>query len=253
MFHKKLKLKILAGFMLLVAMLALAGTISITEFVKLSKSFTAIIDDNYKSIQAAKSMLESLEREDSGYLLLLLGQTEEGKKIIASADSSFKLAYGIARNNITENDEGYYIDTILSTYLTFKLKLMEPVFESGNIRLIEKYKTEVHKNFLNAKNAVGKLMDLNQKSMHEEAASLKDKSHRAIMPGIISIIASLVFALLLSFFISKYFVNPIIKLTHAIGNYRPGVQVFDFGVKSEDEIKNLEQEIIFLIERLGNK
>ena len=212
MFQKKLKLKIFAGFMLLVIMLALAGTISIIEFIKLSRSFTAILDDNYKSIEASKSMIEALEREDSGYLLLLLGQTSEARQIIASADSSFTKAFNIAKNNITEENETQYIDTILNTYMAFNLKLMEPVFDTISRSRIDIYKTDVHKSFLNAKHAVNRLMDLNQKSMYNEAALLRDRSHRAIMPGIVAIIASLVFALLLSFFISSYFVSPIIKL-----------------------------------------
>jgi CHASE3 domain sensor protein len=239
--HRRLKLKIFTGFMLLVAMLALAGTISIIEFIKLSRSFTSIIDDNYKSIEASKSMLEVLEREDSGYLLLLLGQTSEGKKIINSADSSFAKAFDIARNNITEENENQYIDNISNAYMAFNLKLMKPIMDTSSRSEIDIYKTDVHISFLNAKYAVNKLMDLNQTSMHKEAGLLKDKSYRAIVPGIVAIIASLVFALLLSFFISIYFVRPIIKLTESIRKYRPGVQVFDFDIKSEDEIKTLEQ------------
>lgn len=250
MLHKKLKLKILAGFMLLVAMLALAGIISIIEFTMLSKSFTSIMDDNYKSIEASKSMLEALEREDSGYLLLLLGQTNEGRQIIIAADSSFRAAYNITKNNITEENEAQFIDTILSTYMAFNLKLMEPIFDTISRSRIDIYKTDVHKSFLNAKHAVNKLMNLNQKSMYNQAGFLRDRSHRAIMPGIVAIIASLVFALLLSFFISRYFVRPIIKLADSIRNYRPGVQIYDFNIKSEDEIKTLEQEIVNLIDRL---
>jgi HAMP domain-containing protein len=251
MIHKKLKFKIIAGFMLLIAMLALAGTISITEFIRLSNSFNALIEDNYKSIEASKTMLEALEREDSGFLLLLLGQKEQGNFIIASADSSFLKAFKTAEGNITEENESQYIDTILQRYNLYKEKLMKPISDTTVQYHIDLYHNNIHKSFLNAKHAINKLMYLNQSSMHAEAAHLKDKSQRAIMPGIVAIAASLIFALLLNFFITRYFISPIIKLTNSIRNFKPGFQTLGFDVESEDEIKALEQEIIYLVERLG--
>ena len=53
---KKLKLKILAGFMLIVALLIVAGTVSIIEFIKLSKSVNSLIEDNYKTIESSKQI-----------------------------------------------------------------------------------------------------------------------------------------------------------------------------------------------------
>ena len=102
---KKLKLKILAGFMLIVALLIVAGTVSIIEFIKLSKSVNSLIEDNYKTIESSKRMLEALERNDSGVLLILLGEMEEGKDIIHEANISFIQAFGVAKNNITEANE----------------------------------------------------------------------------------------------------------------------------------------------------
>jgi HAMP domain-containing protein len=252
MIQKKLKFKILAGFMLLVAMLALAGAISIIEFIKLSSSFTAIIDDNYKSIEASRKMLLALEREDSGYLLQLLGQANDGKKTIFAADTSFENAFSIAKNNITEKDENVYIGSIQKAYENYKQLLYRPVMDSVNLSKIDVYNYEVHKSFLEVKHQVENLMALNQKSMHQQSSILIEKSHRAIMPGIVAICASLIFALLLSYFISKYFVKPIIMLSEAIAKYKPGIQIFDFNIQTRDEIKTLEQEIIYLIDRINN-
>ena len=63
--HMKLRMKIMSGFLILVIMLALAGIFSIYELTTISSSVQSLLDDNYKSIIAAKKMIEALERHPS--------------------------------------------------------------------------------------------------------------------------------------------------------------------------------------------
>jgi lipopolysaccharide export LptBFGC system permease protein LptF len=197
-------------------MLAVAGAISIIEFRWLTNYVESLIQDNYKSIEASKSMLEALEREDSGILLLMLGEWQEGSKIIQAADSSFMEALKIAENNLTEENEDKYINKIKENYTQFKENWQRPIAETDKQGNLLWYKNESHKLFANTKNAVTEIMNLNQKSMYKEASELKEKSKRAIMHGIVSILAALIFSLLLNFFITRYFVRPISQLNNAI-------------------------------------
>ena len=98
----RLRYKILSGFLLIVAMLIVAGSFSIIEFSKISKSVEDLLDDNYRSIEASKTLLEALEREDSGVLLLLHGNWKEGREVIEYGDSLFNESINIVENNITE-------------------------------------------------------------------------------------------------------------------------------------------------------
>lgn len=236
--------------MLFIVMLAIAGLISIIEFRWLSNSVHGLIQDNYKSIEASKAMLGALEREDSGILLLMLDDLQEGRKIINSADSTFLIALKTAKNNLTETNEEEYIINIEKTYLTFKSKWERPIVDTDKQGNLLWYKNEIHLSFLNAKNAVNELMSLNQTSMYNDASELKEKSKRAMMPGIVSIIAALIFSVILNFFITKYFVNPISELTDAVNRYSIGDHEFETSLQSEDEIKNLEKAIGELLGRL---
>lgn len=235
---------------MLVALLMAAGAVSTIEFLKLSRSVTALIDDNYKTIEASKSMIEALEREDSGILLVLLGEVETGRDIVHTADSLFLASFKIAKNNITEENEDAHIYRIDSLYKEFKSKWRLPINSMQNQVQISIYHKDIHKSFLNVKNAVNDLMTLNQRSMFEEATMLKEKSHRAIMPGIVAIIGGLVFSLLLSFFISKYFVSPISEIAEAVRSFNLKDKALRTSIKSDDEIKKLETEINNLIARL---
>jgi methyl-accepting chemotaxis protein len=247
----KLKFKILAGFMLLVALLMTAGAVSILEFIKLSKSVDALIEDNYKTIEVSRTMLEALERKDSGILLLILGQREEGKEIIRSAEKAFDEAFKIAKNNITETNEDKYIENIERLYSKFKVEIDEIIFDKSRVGDIGWYQGEIYQTFLEVKHAVDELMKINQNSMYSEASILKEKSHRAIMPGIVAIVGGLVFSLILSFFISRYYVKPLTDLTEAIKTFHPREKNLRSNIKTEDEIKKIEVEVNNLIARLA--
>jgi HAMP domain-containing protein len=247
---KRIKLKILAGFMLLIALLMVAGAVSVVEFVKLSSSVNALIEDNYKTIEASKKLLESLERKDSGVLLMLLGERDEGRMIIDSANANFEFAYEIVKNNITETNEEDYIAKIDSLSATFNANVSEVLNNNIAIGDMVWYQRELYQSFSQVKHAVDDLMMLNQSSMYEEATMLKNKSHRAVMPGIVAIVGALVFSLILSFFISKYFVAPLSNLAEAIRSFHPRENYLKSSIKSEDEIKRIEDEVNALIVRL---
>lgn len=250
MMKKKLKLKILAGFMLLVALLMVAGAMSIIEFYKLSRSVTALIEDNYKTIEATKSMIEALERKDSGILLLLLGESKEGIETIKAGEVAFAKSLNIAKNNITELNEENYIERIDSLYSLYKNKVEISIYNSLKVGDMNWYNSEIHHSFIEVKHAIDELMNLNQVSMYTEATLLKEKAHRAIMPGIVAIVGALIFSLLLSFFISKYYVSPLSELSEAIINFNPREKVLKSNIKTEDEIKKIEDEVNNLIARL---
>ena len=248
--RNKLKLKILAGFMLLVSLLIVAGAISIFEFISLSRSFNSLIEDNYKSIEASRTMLEALERKDSGLLLTLLDQSDDGQKIIKSADSAFMHAFSIAVNNVTERDEDKLLEKIDQRYDIFKNQVeLATMVKSGGDKM-NFYHNEIYYAFLDVKHSVNELMVLNQNRMYQDASLLKEKSYRAIMPGIVAIIGAVVFSLMLSFFISKYFISPLSELAEAIRTFSRHDKQLKTNIRSEDEIKRIEMEVNNLIARL---
>jgi len=116
-----IRFKILSGFFILALMLLIAGIWSIYELNTIGTSVQRLLNENYKSIDAAKMMLEALEREDSATLLLILGKWEEGRTIIASGDSLFEQGFQIANNNLTIPGEKAHIDLIKLTIGIFKI------------------------------------------------------------------------------------------------------------------------------------
>ncbi|MBU8891542.1 MAG: hypothetical protein KOO66_02100 [Bacteroidales bacterium] len=246
----KIKFKILTGFLLIIIMLLIAGAMSIYEFSRIGKSVRALIDDNYKTIEASKTMIVALEREDSGILLLISGKWKAGRRILQSADSLFLSAFDTAKNNLTEEDEDIHIEKIETSYLKFKDKWEPPIVGTNKENSINWYFTEVHMNFIEVKSEIEALMTLNQDSMHLEASELKEQAHRAIMPGIVAIASALILLVLFNFFIGNILVKPIKKLINSVKGYHLLSQEFNADISNHDEFKILENEIQELIQRL---
>ncbi len=237
----RLKIKILSGFFILVLMLAIAGIWSITELSTLGSSVKKLIDENYKSINASKMMLEALERQDSGILLLLLEKTDAGNKIITSGDSLFKSGFEIASNNVTVENEQNIINEIKSRYENFSSILRNPGIISEN--KINWYFSSPHKYFNEVKNSVNNLMSLNDRTMFNSATELENRASRAVMPGLVSIIAAIVFSLIFTYFISYYFTNPVIRITNSVREFVNRSVPYRVNIESHDEIRELSQSI----------
>ncbi len=242
-----LRAKIFSGFLILTIMLGVAGLWSIYEFRRIGTSVHNLLDDNYKSISAAKMMVESLEREDSAVLLLLLGRWEEGRTILSSADDSFDQAFKVAEGNITIQGEKSYIDEIRKKYANYKSLWERPIVGTRNEGNLDWYSKTVHKAFLDAKISVEKLMTLNDHTMYQTASNLKQRAYRAIMPGIIAILAALVFALIFNYFINYYVIGPILRLTNGIREFLNKGVSFEPGIETEDELHDLANSIQELI------
>lgn len=248
--RKRIKTKILLGFLVVIAMLAAAGGVSIYEFARISGLVQALIKDNYKTINAGKTMLEALERQESGVLLLLLGQFNQGSVIIRETDSTFQKALLIAENNLTEEGEQGCVETIRRNYQAYLLSI-DKADDKDTASNLQWYQHYVHEQFIKTRESVNALINLNQEAMFSESTQLEQQSKRALMPGIIAISASLIFLLLLNFFISRFFVRPIVKLTAIIHKYRMnprGALVAE--VDSEDEIKDLAMAVEKLVDTL---
>jgi predicted PurR-regulated permease PerM len=242
-----LRTKILAGFLILTMMLAVAGIWSIYELTTVGTSVQRLLDDNYKSINAGKTMIEALERDDSGVLLLLSGKWEQGRAIIESADNLFQQGFKIAQSNVTIPGESTYVDAIDSRYKVYKDLWIKPIVDTSKEGNLSWYFQEVHQGFLNVKLSVEKLIALNDQTMYQTATDLKNRAHRAIMPGIVAILAALVFTVIFNFLINYYVVSPIIRTTKGIQKFMETGEPLRVDVETEDELLHLVASIQRLV------
>jgi len=242
-----LRIKILSGFLILAVMLFVAGLVSIFELSSIGTSVQKLLDDNYKSISAAKTMVEALEREDSAILLLLSGKWEEGRSTIETADRLFNDGFEIARNNVTISGEKEYIDKIELNYKAYKNLWIKPIVGTQHERNLSWYFQNVHKTFQDVKESVEKLMALNSRTMYQTASDLENRAHRAIMPFIVAMLSALIFVIIFNFFVNYYMVSPLINLTKGIRSFIATGKPLDVKIETKDELLDLVSSIKELI------
>jgi len=232
-------------------MLLGAGIMSILEFRNIGDSVDKVLKNNYQSIESAKKMADALERENNGILLWLIGDRKSGLATVHASDSIIRNAIKESEANITEKGEPRYILAIIEAYDTAVLQMAE--VESSLDEFKTRYKTEIQPLFFTTKNAINDLMVLNQDQMNRQSEIVKEKSRRAMMPAIVSIAAAVIFALLLYFFISIYFIHPIKQLINGVMEFYPEKGRLNANIATKDEFKTLENEINNLIYRLFRK
>ena len=242
----KIRTKILLGFLILALMLAVAGAYSIYELTTISTSVQKLLDDNYRSVNAAKQMIEALEREDSGVLLLLLGKWKEGRTTIVDAHKNFENAFDIADNNLTIPGEKEYIDKINSKYKKYRDNWDRPIVGTIYERNLNWYFEKVHGDFTQVKTAVEDLMTINDNAMYKTTSILKNRAHQAIMPGIVAIAAALVFVVIFNFLVNLYIVNPIISMIKSIESFLQTGDPIKLKIDTRDELNDLASSIASL-------
>lgn len=248
-----IRLKIFSGFMVLSLMLLIAGLWSIYELNTFGTSVQSFLDDNYQSIHAAKVMKEALEREDSAILLLLLGKWEEGRDILKSADNLFNQKLKFASTNITISGEQERLESIKLKYAVYKSLWERPIVDTDKEGNINWYFQEIHSAFLAVKESINELINLNDQTMYETATRLKNRSNRAIAPGIVAIISALVFTFIFSYLINYYIVSPIIRITEHINKFKERRTPFDVKIETKDEIFELASSIENLCSSVKNQ
>ena len=239
----RLRPKIISGFLILALMLFIAGAWTIYELKNMGSSVQAILDENYKSIMAAKTMNEALEREDSGILLLMLGHWSEGRNILEAADAQFEKGLETAAHNITIPDEQSYIDKIRSSYQEYRSVWEKPIVDTQKQGNLNWYFERAHESFLKVQSAVNELMFHNDQFMFDTAYHLQNKANRLVMPGVVAIISALIFSFLFSFFVNYYFISPIVNITESIKRFMERKEPFDVQIETNDEINDLADSI----------
>jgi len=243
-----LRLKILSGFLILVMMLAVAGVWSIYELSQMGSSVQKFLNENYKSIQASNNMLNALNEENGSILLLLKGHWENGRKKLEEADKLFMKNLNFAFDNISVPSEKQYLKNIKEKYSEFKNQWIRPIVDTPRQGNLDWYYQNIYLHFSELHKDIKKLIAVNDKAIYETSTELKSKSNRAIMPGIISVIAALVFTFIFIYFINYYFVSPIIKMKKKVKDFIEKRTPFIPEVETKDEICELEDSIRLLCE-----
>lgn len=250
---KTLKGKISLVYLSLVVLIAVVGTIASVNLFNLSRAIDNLMIANYKSIHAATSMMEAIERQDSAVLIYINVDTQKGKDLFADNNEEFLKWYNICANNVTEKGEKELLDTIKTSY-THYVKLFFDLQEirssQGIDRAVDFYNTRMMPDFVNTKNELKQLSQVNEKAMFRSKDLATENAQNSMYLVIGLSILAIIGGYVVSSFFTNRFLMPISSLTQTMKSIKAGDLNQQANIITKDEIGELAQEFNNMTKRL---
>lgn len=245
----KLKYKVLSGFLILAIMLIIAGTWSILQVRFFGNQLEEIISNNYEKIESVKSLREYLVTTDRDIFLSYLA----GKKIkeFKEGNNSFKLLIKNYRRKNTENKEDSLLNSVEKAFDEYILSWKYSDQQALNSSKIEWYNSNIAPLYNKTFMSVEKLISYDTQTFLKTSSDIRNISKRATIPGIVAIIAAIVFALLFNYFANHYIIKPIETLRKQIDDFIEKGVPLKFTPLTDDEIAKLADSIHLLTSRVN--
>lgn len=247
-----LRKKILVGYGLFLALMMAVIVWAVADLLRLGRASDAILSENYKSILAAENMIDSIERQDSATLLVLLGYGEEGLNQFRENESHFLQWLGRAKDNITIKGEKEVIDQIdkgYAAYLVYFSKLRSTHSDSAR-EGPSFYHETVLPTFKAVRDACVSLREINSDTMFKASARANKIAQTATLStgviGLFAIVIGLGFSLLLSSIIVK----PLKSMMEAAQKLAEGSYDVQVKTDSSDELGRLAAEFNAMARKL---
>lgn len=239
------KKKILIGYGVCFVLMGLVIGWAVTNLVSLGKATDAILSENYRSIIAAENMVDAIERQDSGILLIFLGDGKKGAAQFHENEALFLGWLARAKDNITIVGEADIIQSIQKDYETYR-SLFFDLNKLQNVThpafYLSLYQETIHPAFDKVRKACISLRNLNEETMYAASVKAGKVAHRAIWSTILVALAALMAALVFSLFLVERIVQPIRRFMEASGKISSGDYTVKIPVETKDELGELANE-----------
>src|SRR5678816_1093779 len=160
-----LRARLLIGYAIFIAVLVALAAWSAWRLHDMGKVSRRIISENYDSVVAAQEMKESLERQDSAALFVLIGAREKGLAQLREHRARFDQNFNTAAHNITELGESAAIAAIQRDRDIYYQRFDAFIANSNP----NEYFTQLEPQFNQLRGDCEHLLQLNQRAMQAKA------------------------------------------------------------------------------------
>jgi len=251
-----LKKKILAGYGVAFALMGLVVAWAVGNLVSLGKATDAILRENYRSILAAENMVDVLERQDSGILLMLLGDAETGVAQFRENEGAFLEWLARAKDNLTVQGEAELVQGIETEYARYRMQVasLTDLRHAAAVRgrpPTAVYRDAVHPLFDKVRGLCIDLRRLNEETMYAASVRAGKVAGRAIWSTALVAAAALIVALCFSLFLAERIAGPIRRFMEASRKISSGDYAVQVPVETRDELGLLAGEFNRMATQLG--
>jgi len=240
-----LKKKIYIGYGVVFALMGFVIAWAVINLVSLGKATDAILSENYRSILAAENMVDAIERQDSGILLVFLGDMENGIVQFRENEAIFLEWMARAKDNITIPGESKLIQAIESDYAIYRRAFSLLTDMGGTAKRTLQpgdYQKTIYPLFTKVREGCIGLRRLNEETMYAAGAEAERVARRAIWSTVLVAATALILVLMFSMFLAERIVRPIRHFMEASRRISAGDYAVQVSVETRDELGELAGE-----------
>jgi PAS domain S-box-containing protein len=208
---------LLASFLVFVLALVVLGAWSAWHLRELGGASRRIIADNYDSVVAAQDMKESLERQDSAALFILLGERARGETQWREHRARFGRAFERAAHNVTEPGERDVIadiDRLRGDYAAGFDRVIAAA-DATPTASSRAYFRELEPIFDRLRLRIDDLLRLNQEAMQAKSRAAAQVARQWFVATLALAAALVGISLVLATLLARQIVRPLAALTAA--------------------------------------
>lgn len=251
---RKIKLgirsKIYAAALIIVLMLTLSGAMAFFEFGRMSRYISDFISNSILSVDLTRNLLNTAERYHSDLFRQIGGDGLLAQPETIPADE-FEAGIDRLYTVLASDQERHMADSVRYAYSAYMQVAQE--IESVWLRPQEErtdwYFNRLQSVYAKFRGYLQRLSDTSQSAITDSYNSLQDSYYRSIMPGVIASAASIVLILLFVYFISHYIVQPMVRMSRGLSDYRHNGKTynvtFDYG---GDQIQAMNEDVRELVD-----
>jgi NtrC-family two-component system sensor histidine kinase KinB len=218
------------------------GIYAIFLFSKLGGAIDVILRENYQSVVASQNMKESAERMDSGLLLMLGGEEQQGRALFQQYVPVFEKNSDIEAHNITLPGEGDLEATVQQQHEKYMLAATQfmALSPAGPARRAL-YFAQLLPTFTEINQTANHILEINQQNMVEANDAARRQSRDASRYMIGTLMAGFMVAAGVAYALARSISRPIQGLTESAQQLGEGNLDQHVPVQSKDEMGKLAE------------
>jgi two-component system, NtrC family, sensor histidine kinase KinB len=242
-----LKKKILIGYGVAFALMSVVATLAIVNLWSLGKTTDTILRDYYRSILAAEKMLDALSGQDSGILLMFMGDEPKGMAQYRENETLFLDWLRRSKESIAVDGELEAVHTIETQYGEYRRQFMrltdlQQTANAVSPLTIKTYKESILPVFNQVKISCLELRSMNEQTMYRVSQNAREGARDAIWSTVVVATIASIIALFFSLVFAERLVRPLRRFVEAAKEIAAGEFSVQLSVETSDELGVLARE-----------
>ena len=247
-FRLTLKTKMVLSLSAIAVVLIVSGIISIVEYRRMSNYVSDMIAEDINSINVAQK-LAAVTDDYNLQILTVIG--DDSVNSLPDFDQQGFVSYCDSLRSIFSVENVLPLtDSVLYSYQAYMLTSLEleQVVQSDFIDSRTWYFERLQPSFQRLNGDIDRLSQAMYADLQQNSVDFDRGFYRSIIPGIVAVGVGVILVLLLMFFITSFYVNPLNKMLSGLDEYRSMGRRYNYTFEGDDQLAELNEGIMELTE-----